>query len=198
VAGGRFWSVLPDNRKPLRSVKRSVGEVSSAAWPMATLDDAAITQRICWLCRSHISTRKRRLVGIDSRAVILSHCKHSPPQFPQAAYKRINFFSTSQTSPASYARGALSSKKKPRRSGAESKEISQPTKLLGFLATLAATLLSALSGLRRLLAGLLVWILLAALAALLATLATLTALLVAWILLSHVFLLEIVEIHNNG
>jgi hypothetical protein len=63
---------------------------------------------------------------------------------------------------------------------------------------LAATLLSALSGLRRLLAGLLVWILLAALAALLATLATLTALLVAWILLSHVFLLEIVEIHNNG
>jgi hypothetical protein len=45
---------------------------------------------------------------------------------------------------------------------------------------------------------LLVWILLAALAALLATLATLTALLVAWILLSHVFLLEIVEIHNNG
>jgi hypothetical protein len=51
------------------------------------------------------------------------------------------------------------------------------------------TLLSALSGLGRLLAGLLVRILLAALAALLATLATLTALLTTWIvLLRHVFL----------
>jgi hypothetical protein len=61
-------------------------------------------------------------------------------------------------------------------------------------ATLLSTL-SALTGLRVLLAGLLSS---AALTALLAALATLTALLVVRILLSHVFLQDIVEIHYNG
>ena len=37
---------------------------SNAACPTATLDDAAMTQRICCSARSHISTRKGRRVGI--------------------------------------------------------------------------------------------------------------------------------------
>jgi len=57
---------------PLRSVNRSVGlfamAASSAACPIATLGDAAITQRrICWSERSHNSTRNGNRIGMSCR-----------------------------------------------------------------------------------------------------------------------------------
>jgi hypothetical protein len=67
---------------------------SSAACPTATLDDAAMTHKVCWFDRSHSSARKARLFGMSCRLGFasslrsLSTRKYASEDAPQRAYTR--------------------------------------------------------------------------------------------------------------